>query len=47
LRRSPAQVQLRLTKMIWDASTMIDALRAARISERGINGVGPFCAPSN
>jgi len=47
LRRSPAQVHLRLTKMILDASTMIDALGAARISERGINGVGPFCAPPN
>jgi hypothetical protein len=33
--------------MIAYTSTMMDALRPARISERGINSVSPFRAPSN
>jgi len=38
---------MRLTNMIAYTSTMMDALRPARISERGINSVSPFRAPSN
>ena len=44
MRRGATQV--RLTNMIAYTSTIMDTLRPARISERGINGVGPFCAPS-
>jgi hypothetical protein len=45
MRRGATQV--RLTNMIAYTSTIMDTLRPARISERRIDSLSPFRAPSN
>jgi len=41
------RTQVRFTNLILGIPSMIDAYRLACISERGINGISPFCTPSN